>query len=197
MKISEAFQIYRGYRRELTDQTRSLVQQRNAAQEKAKITGSQEDAQLAATLELSIKDTQEKFDANQEILDSLTEQWCAVANAESTRQQSDAAADYAVELSKIMEVARRISTGGIVPWSDEKKLMEFSNELYQAAKSAAALHDMQEKREKYKSLWEEEEEEKEEQPDPLEVADNAEAAIDLPDIPISSEDTTSSQMAES
>lgn len=183
MKIADAFQIYRGYRQELVDQTRSLVQQRNKAEEKARITGSREDAELAATLELSIQDTQNKFDANQKVLDALTEQWCAVANAESARQQADAGADYAVEMSKIMEVARRISNGDIVPWTDEKKLMDYSDELYQAAKAAAILHEMDEKRKKHKSLWEEEEE-KETQPDPMDVADNAEAAVELPDIPV-------------
>ena len=38
-----------------------------------------------------------------------------------------------------MEVARRIMKGGIVPPTDEKKLMEYSMELYQAAKNIGAL----------------------------------------------------------
>ena len=46
-------------------------------------------------------------------------------------QQADAAAEYAEDMGKMMEVARRIMKGGIVPASDEKKLMEFSFEMYQ------------------------------------------------------------------
>ena len=60
-------------------------------------------------------------------------------------------------MSKAMEVARRIMKGGIVPAKDEKKLMEFSMELYQAAKNIGSMVQQRE-REKYKSLWKDEEE---------------------------------------
>ena len=42
-------------------------------------------------------------------------------------------------MAKIMEVARRIMRGAIVPASDEKKLMEYSEEIYQTAKSVGAM----------------------------------------------------------
>ena len=184
MKISEALQIYRGYRQELVNQTRTLVKQRDAAQAKAQISGSQEDAQLAVTLELSVRDTQDKFNSNQEVLDSLMEQWCAVANAEVARQQSDPETGYAAEMAKIMEVARRIASGAQVPYKDEKKLLEYDPKLYQAVKNAAMISKMQDKeQEKYDSLWKDEDEKKKNRPNPHELADNAEVAMALPDIP--------------
>ena len=94
-------------------------------------------------------------------------------------QQADAAEEYAVDMAKIMEVARRIMRGAIVPASDEKKLMEYSEEIYQTAKSVGAMVRRQ-KKEKYDSLWGDEEEKKEYE-DPLEVAENAEANVEMPE----------------
>ena len=79
----------------------------------------------------------------------------------------------------IMEVARRLMKGGIVPASDEKKLMEFSMEMYQAAKNMGAMAKQREK-EEYDSLWEEEEEKVYE--DPIETADNTESFAEGPEI---------------
>lgn len=185
MKIGEALQKYRGYRQTLVEQTSRLTAQREEAQKKAELTGAAEDVELAATLELSVRETQEKFDANQEVLDKLVEQQCLLANAESARQQGEAMEDYAVEMSKIMEVARRIASGAKVPYQDEKKLMEYDGDLYQAVKNAAALNKMMDKKQKeYDSLWEDEEK-KEENPDPMELADDTEVSgIVLPDIPL-------------
>lgn len=64
----------------------------------------------------------------------------------------------AEDMAKALETARRIADGHIVPAVDEKKLMEYDFELYQVAKSAAMLHDMEEKRKKDKTLYGEEEE---------------------------------------
>ena len=92
-------------------------------------------ANEAATLELSIKAVEEQKSQYQEYMDKLTQQWNAVANMEVAKQQGEAMEEYAVDLAKIMEVARRIMKGGIVPPTDEQKLMEYSMELYQAAKN--------------------------------------------------------------
>jgi len=69
--------------------------------------------------------------------------------------------------------------GGIVPPTDEKKLMEYSMELYQAAKNIGAL--AKKEKEEYKSLWDDEEKKAPEE-DPTEVADNAEAFASGPEI---------------
>lgn len=187
MKISEAQSIYRAYRQDLIDQTTSLMKQRDKAQEQFNRTGSSEFSEQAATLQLSIEATQEQFDKNQKVLDSLTDQYVAVWNAEVARQQADAGSGMGAELAKIMTVARRISNGDIVPYSDEKKLMEYSSELYQAAKSAQMLHEMEE-HEEYDSLWDEDTKEAAEKYDPEGKAKNAEAQVELPDIPLETGD---------
>lgn len=181
MKISEAQSIYRTYRQDLINQTKSLVKRKEEMQQKYETTGDSTFSEQAATLQLSIEATQERFDQNQEILDSLTEQYVTVWNTEVVRQQSDAGSDMAKEVSKIMTVYRRIANGDHVPGTDEKKLMEYSPELYQAAKNAAMLHQMQEHK-KYDSLWKEEEKNTKEY-DPEGKAENAEVQGELPEIP--------------
>lgn len=69
-------------------------------------------------------------------------------------ENSDKAAEAFKDMAKIMEIARRISNGDIVPALDEKKLMEFDADLYQMAKAAAILNADKE-RKKYDSLFEE------------------------------------------
>lgn len=181
MKISEAQTIYRKYRQELINQTEDLIKRRDKAQEQFKRTGKTEFSEQAATLQLSIESTNKLFEENQEVLDSLTDQYVAVWNAEVAKQQADAGSEMAAELSKIMTVVRRLSQGDIVPYYDEKKLMEYSSDLYQAAKNAQMLRRL-EKPEKYDSLWEDTDEEAEKY-DPRAKAENAEVQGDLPDIP--------------
>ena len=88
--------------------------------------------------------------------------------------------DAAVEMGKIMEVARRIGKGARVPANDEKKVMDYSMELYMAAKNLAMLNKMnKKKKEEYDSLWGDEEEKKEY--DPEGKAENAETSVEAPE----------------
>lgn len=80
---------------------------------------------------------------------------------ESAKEAADAMGEEMRNMAKILEIARRISRGDHVPASDEKKLMEYDKDLYQMAKSSAALN-ANRKHKKYKSLFEEEEAEQEE-----------------------------------
>ena len=105
-------------------------------------------------------------------MSQLLEQWSAKANMISAQQQADAMAEYAVDMGKLMEVARRLMKGDVVPASDEKKLMEYSMDMYQAAKNMGMLM-RNEKREEHDSLWGDEEEK--EYADPIEEANNTEA----------------------
>ena len=59
-------------------------------------------------------------------------------------------------MAKALTTARRIANGDIVPMTDEKKLLEYNEELYRMAKMSAMLHQMEEHR-KHKSLYEDEE----------------------------------------
>lgn len=63
----------------------------------------------------------------------------AEANARAAKQQSEAAAEQWKKMAKALEISRRISKGGRVPPQDEQFLLEFSQEMYMAAKMAAML----------------------------------------------------------
>ena len=182
MKISEARQLYSTQISAYREQQAALNKQKKELEDKM---NSERDGNIvyaneAATLELTIKAVEEKKNEYQKYMDKLMQQWSATANMESAKQQGEAMEEYAVDMGKIMEVARRIMKGAIVPPTDEKKLMEYSMELYQAAKNIGALV-REKEREEYDSLWEDEDE-KTVQEDPMEVADNAEAFADGPAI---------------
>lgn len=179
MKIEEARQLYNMQIKSYREQQTLLYQQKKELEQKIATTpdGKTIYANEAATLELTIEAVDEKRDEYQDYMNKLLEQWSATANMISSEQQGDAMKEYTEDMAKIMEVARRIMKGGIVPASDEKKLMEFSMEMYQAAKNIGA---MAKEREEYDSLWEEEEEKEYE--DPIETADNTEAFAQGPEI---------------
>ena len=181
MKIGEALTAYRTERKMIVQERRELIKQKESLERKMNATegGRERYAEEAATLELSINNVVQRFEENLKVLDELTEQEAAVWNAEVSRQQADVMEDAAIEMGKIMEVAHRIAKGAIVPATDEKKLLDYSFEMYQAAKSMGALAQMQKKREKYDSLWDDEEEEEQEY-DPAGKAYNAETDIGLP-----------------
>lgn len=80
------------------------------------------------------------------------------AQMASQRTQDAASKKYAKDQAKVMSVFRAMAKGDIVPASDEKKLMEYSSELYQSAKMAQSLA-LQTERRKHKSQWDEKEEE--------------------------------------
>lgn len=181
MKVGEALAAYRTERKMIVQERRELYKQKESLEKRMNATegGRERYADEAATLELSINSVNQRFEENLKVLDQLTDQEVAVWNAEVARQQADVMEDAAIEMGKIMEVAHRIAKGAIVPASDEKKLLDYSFEMYQAAKSMGALAQMQKKREKYDSLWDDEEEQQQEY-DPEGKAYNAETDIGLP-----------------
>jgi len=184
MKIGEARQIYRdqvhAYRKQKSvlnkqlEEVRSRMKHMPGDEEQKKAYESE-----AATLQLTLDALDEKESEYQEYLDQLTEKYCAYWNTEVAKQQKEAGKEAAAEMGKIMEVARRLMKGAIVPASDEKKLMEFSMDMYQVAKNIGAMA-RQEKKDKYESLWGEEK--KTEQTDPRETAENADAGTGAPEI---------------
>ena len=181
MKIGEAQGIYRAQVRAYQEQKSAIAKKLEETRSRMESTpgGESQYGEEAATLELTLEALNDKQKEYQDYLDQLADQYCAYWNATVAEQQKDAAKEYGIEMGKLMEVARRIMKGAIVPAADEKKLMEYSNELYQTAKSIGAMA-QQEKREKYDSLWEDEE--KKEYDDPQEVAENAEAGGSGPEI---------------
>lgn len=190
MKIEEARQIYNTQIRQYNEQKWALSQQRQKLQKQMdySLGDKAQNEKDAVKLDLTIQALDEKQSEYQEYMAKLMEQWSNTANLVSSQQQGEAMGDAMEDLGKIMEVARRIMNGDIVPPSDERKLMEFSDELYQAAKNIAAMKENQ-KKEEHESLWEDEEPAEAE--DPTEVANNTEAFADGPQV-VSVEETMAS-----
>lgn len=182
MKIAEARQLYSSQIRAYQEQKSVLSKQKQELERKMNTTpdGKAVYANEAVVLELTLKAVDEKQTEYQKYMEKLSEQWAATANMISAEQQGEAMEDYVTDMGKIMEVARRLMRGAIVPGSDERKLMEYSMELYQAAKNMGAMV-RQQKKEEYDSLWDEDEAPAEYE-DPMEVADNTEAFAEGPEV---------------
>ena len=182
MKIGEARQIYSAQLRSYQEQKSALAKQRKDLAQKMQAVpnGRELYEKEGVALELSYNAVCEKYDEYQNFMEKLTEMHTLYFNAEATRQQGEAMADYAVDLAKVMEVARRIANGDKVPASDEQKLMEFSMELYMSATNLAVMNENKEKTE-YDSLWDDDKDAPE-NPDPSEVADSKEISLDAPEI---------------
>lgn len=181
MKIGEARTIYSKQLRIYNDKKNELGRRKKELEEKMNAC---EDGKLvykneAAIIELQYNAVSEKRDEYQNYMDKLLEQQTAIENMYIAEQQSDAYKEVAVDMQKIIIVARRIMRGERVPAQDEKKLMEYDPDLYQLAKSAGMLAEVKNRKE-HKSLWEDET--KKEYKDPTEEANNSEAFSDGPDI---------------
>ena len=72
----------------------------------------------------------------------------AKAEIAAQKTQEEAAKKHAQDQAKAMSVFRSLSNGDEVPSTDESKLMEYDQKLYQAAKAAQAMAQMV----KYKML---------------------------------------------
>lgn len=191
MKIGEAQKAYRQQLSLLRGQRSNYVKQQE--ENRRKMEKAQEKSeQLGVTFELSEeylareKELQGQIDAlsgqikkNEKVLADLTDQEVGIANSVVAKQQGEAMKEYGEEMAKCLEIARRISRGDRVPAQDEKKLMEFNMDIYKMAKNMAAIN-MNQKHEDWDSLWGDEEEKKEYE-DPLEVAENAEANVEMPE----------------
>lgn len=183
MNIGEARGIYSSLIKSYNIEKFKLAQQRDALKEKMK--GSEyareQCEEQAVILELKYNAVKEKQDEYQKYMNGIMEKWSAQFSKVASEQQADAVEEYASDVGKIMEVARRIMHGDIVPASDEKKLMEFDSDLYQMAKNAGEMaKQMEKERYKHKSLWEEKE--KEECVDPMESADSVELEGAAPEV---------------
>ena len=104
------------------------------------------------------KADEERFKKQEE----LNEYNMAMQNLQASKQQGEVMAETMDNQARALEIARRISQGGQVPYQDEKLLMEYSDKLYQMAKQAALLA---KEHEKYDTLVPEEEETEETDPE--------------------------------
>ncbi len=175
MKISDAKRAYSAQLQTLQAQRQTL---RKTLQEQEKSgAASQNFDRVELSRELSQLDAQ--YEAVRGGMEGIMAREAAIHNAEAAKQQGEAMSKAADEIAKVMEVYRRIASGGQVPPADEKKLMEFSSELYMAAKNMAFLK--AQKGEKYDSLWEDEEEDGGEEMSASEIAGNSEITVAAPE----------------
>lgn len=194
MKIKEARQAYTAQLTILRNRQKELLQQKK--EQEARMSGQAGNITAGkdgVVLELSeeyrkqAKELQEKLDRVKEqieehvkLRDEVIEMETGIANAEASKQQGEAMEEYGEEMAKCLEIARRIADGDRVPATDEKKLMDFNMEVYMAAKNMAAMN-MDKKHKDYDSLWGEEEE-KVQNPDPHEMAQEAEVNVEIPEL---------------
>lgn len=187
MKIKDAQQTYRTQIQAYRTQKAAIAKKQEALKKKMEsaVGGSELFGDEAAVLQLTYDALDKKQNEYSDYLEKLNEQKYAIEEMENSKQQGEAVKESGADMAKIMEVARRIMKGARVPASDERKLMEFDDKLYQMAKNVGAMVKLR-KRKKYDSLWDDEK--KKEQTDPSEIADNTEAAGIGPEI-IRVEDT--------
>ena len=93
---------------------------------------------------------------------------------ERMKENAEASGKAMEDLGKILEIARRIANGDRVPSTDEKKLMEYNSDLYQAAKAAALLK-ANEKQKEHDSLFSDENDNKKK--DSLNGTENVDATV--------------------
>lgn len=118
-------------------------------------TGEQNGESSGVILEIS-EDGKAKQSNRQKLQDDA--QWIQRWAQEMYKQRAEAADKNSKafdDIAKAMEIARRIARGDIVPLKDEKKLIEFSADLYQVAKASAAIN-ADKKHKKYDSLYDDE-----------------------------------------
>lgn len=195
MKIKEARQAYTAQLDILRNRQKELLKKKEENDARLKDSGmnttvssdggvvvdlSEEYRKRAQELQEKIDKVKAQIDEHIELRDQVIEMEVGIANAEVAKQQGEAMKEYGEEMAKCIEIARRIANGDRVPAKDEKKLMDFNMEIYQAAKSMAAMN-MDKKHKDYDSLWGDEEE-KGENPDPMEMAADSEINVEIPEI---------------
>lgn len=179
MKLGEAIPKYQAYRNQLQDKKKDIYKQLKNARDKAERTGNDEWTQKAAQLQLSYDKASEDFDKYENALNGLREQWCAASDAENAKALADPETGLGATIAKIMTTVARMCAGDKVPYSDEKKVMEYDDKMYGKAKQAQMIMAaLKEKRKEYDSLWDKEGGEY----DPEGVADNTQAQGELPKI---------------
>lgn len=183
MKLGEARKVTADYLSTLFQKKRELNKILQGEQPADSSNANFDRVEISKTLSAIEKEYEQTSDVAQ----TLALMDMNIQNAEISRQQSEAIAEQAEELIKILEVFRRIAKGDKVPATDEKKLMDYNMEMYMAAKNMALMSEKE--GEEHDSLWEEKPD-TEEPVDPEELAANTEVGNPLAEIKISSHEGT-------
>ena len=133
------------------------------------------------TVEISreLNEVNAQYEETKKVMDRIMAQEYIAYSGADIKEQAEAASEGAEEFGKILTIYRRIASGGVVPSRDERKLMEFSHELYMAAKTAALLN--RQEGEEYDSLWEDEKPTSEPEQTAAEIAADTQIAVPSPE----------------
>lgn len=173
MKIGEARKVYSNQIHQLQNRKQELLKQKKENEK-----SQNHEANKGVILELS--KVEKQYDIAKDFMEKFSAYTMLLHNAEATKQQGEAAEKYTQEMTKCLEIARRISKGDIVPAYDEQKLIEYSYELYMAAKNMAIMNADKE-HEKHDSLWKDDEEEKTgKQQSASEIVNDMECGMTMP-----------------
>lgn len=191
MTIKEAGKAYYGQYQKFSIAAHETLIKKQEAEKNARLYPNEADkfTEEAATLELSYNALNKQAEEYMEFNGEIAEMEAAYANMKVAEQQGEAMEESAAEELKILETARRIMKGDIVPPQDEEKLMKYNFKLYMAAKNMAV---MAKEHEKDDSLWEDEEEPSGENVDPLEYAGEQTAPEGGPSLDLEVADVTGS-----
>lgn len=174
MKIGEATQTYSEQINNLWERKKELVKQQK------ELSNDPDKKTELDTVTIELQDVDNQYDAVADFMEKLMNAKTGMHNAEVAKQQGDAWAEAAEDVSKCMEIARRIAEGGKVPAKDAKKLMEFNPQMYMQALNAAAMNKNKSNKE-YDSLWGDDDVPDENTDIDSEI-DNMELSVDPPDI---------------
>lgn len=174
MKITEAKSAYYKQYQKFSFAAADVAKQKEEAEKNARLhpDKAEEFNKQAATLEISLEALNKQKEEYMKHNEKIAEMECAYANMIASEQNAEAMEESAAEELKILETARRIMKGDIVPPQDEEKLMKYNFKLYMAAKNMAV---MAKEHEEDESLWEDEEEVTDDRIDPMEYAGEQEA----------------------
>lgn len=174
MKISQAKSIYALQLDALCSRKRELSKmlQDDSGSEQA----------LYDRVELSreLSEVEKQYDQTSSAMERLQQRESSIHDAQVARQQGEAMAGAMDDMAKCIEIARRIAEGAKVPSADEKMLMEYSHELYMAAKNMAVMNVHKEQKE-YDSLLEAEDGAPEAEKGASEIPGGAQVDIQLPE----------------
>lgn len=149
MKIGEAWQTYSVRLEELWKQKRALLK------EQKELSGVADKKSEYDTVTIELTEVNEQYDAVHNFTEYLFQMKTELHNAAVAQQQGETLSEAAKDVSKCLEIARRIAAGGKVPAEDVKKLMEYNSQLYMQAMNAAAMNKHKSNK-VYESLWEKE-----------------------------------------
>ena len=141
MKITEAKSAYYKQYQKFSFAAADVAKQKEEAEKNARLhpDKAEEFNKQAATLEISLEALNKQKEEYMKHNEKIAEMECAYANMIVSQQQSEAMEESAAEELKILETARRIMKGDIVPPQDEEKLMKYNFKLYMAAKNMAVM----------------------------------------------------------